>query len=282
MSALTERLSRIRRSFLEASRRRPLRYVAHPLYEVLVRTELRAIRGLDRFHDDVACDVSDLTAIIKTFERPHALRRLLDSLWRAHPSLAVVIADDGSMHAELDDARAKVLRLPFDVGVAEGRNLALAEVRTPFVLQLDDDLVWTRFSGLDRVLRTMREHAELDIVGGQWFTLPTFRKAVLDSDRRAFGGVEGRPDSAGGLPVYDRAANFFVGRTKRVASVGWDPRLKRLEHSDFFRRAMGKLLVSIDRRFVCLHAMTPFDENYMRSRLDYDWDLVYLAKKWGI
>jgi glycosyltransferase involved in cell wall biosynthesis len=280
VGAVMGRLSRVRRAFLDASKRRPLRYVAKPVYEGLVRAELSAIRGFDRF-DATPCDVSDLTAIIKTFDRPYALRRLLGSLWRAHAGVAVIIADDGSKHAEIHDPRAKVLRLPYDVGVAEGRNRALAEVRTTFVLQLDDDFVWTRFSGLERVLSTMREHRELDIVGGQCLTLPTFRKLVYTSDRREFGGVEGRPDTVGGLPIYDRLANFFVGRTDRVASVGWDSRLKRVEHSDFFLRALGKLLLAFDERFVCFHAMTPFDEEYMRSRTDIAKDIAYLRMKWA-
>jgi hypothetical protein len=88
--------------------------------------------------------------------------------------------------------------------------------------------------------------------------------------------------SVAGLPIYERTANFFVGRTPRVASVGWDARLKRVEHSDFFlRAARGKLLVAFDERFICLHARTPFDRAYMRSRLDCAEDLAYLERKWG-
>ncbi len=280
LHAMSERLSRARRAVLEASTRAPLRYVAAPVYAGLVRAELAAIRRLDRA-ETAGCDVSDLTAIIKTFRRPAALRRLLAGLWRAHPELRVVIADDSPTHIELDDPRATVLRLPFDVGVAEGRNRALAEVRTPFVLQLDDDLVWVRSSGLGRVLSVMREHPELDIVGGQWFTLPTFRRCIDASKRNEYGRAGGRAAVVAGLPTYDWLVNFFVGRAERVASVGWDPKLKRVEHSDFFRRAAGRLLMAFDARFVCLHAMTPFDAAYMRSRNDVAWDLAYLRRKWG-
>jgi glycosyltransferase involved in cell wall biosynthesis len=270
---------RLRRALARAATARPLRYLAHPAYETIVRTELLAIRGFEP-RVPPRCDVSDLTAIIKTFERPYALRRLLTSLWDAHPRLKVVIADDSRQPVRIADERVTIVRLPYDSGVAEGRNRALAEVRTPFILQLDDDLVWTRRSGLGRVLASMRGHAELDIVGGQWFTLPAFRKDVRDGSRRTFGGFAGRPESVAGLPVHDRVANFFVGRTASVAAIGWDPRLKRLEHSDFFQRAMGKLLVAFDDRFVCFHARTPFDEAYMERRTDFAEDMAYLERKW--
>ncbi len=46
--------------------------------------------------------------------------------------------------------------------------------------------------------------------------------------------------------------------------------LKRMEHADFFTRAKGVLLTTFDRSFCVLHARTPFDEAYMRKRLDLD------------
>jgi hypothetical protein len=126
----------------------------------------------------------------------------------------------------------------------------------------------------------MRRHAELDMIGGQVVTLPFYRRDVRPENRFFFGGHPERPSSVGGLVTYDRIANFFVGRTKRVASIGWDPKLKLVEHTDFFRRAHGVLLVAFDPHFRCLHAMTPFDARYMRHRDNVARYRAYLDLKW--
>ena len=126
----------------------------------------------------------------------------------------------------------------------------------------------------------MRSHPELDIVGGQVRTLPTFHEDVGQDNQDVFGGDPTRPARVEGLPTYDRVANFFVGRTRRIREIGWDPELKLVEHTDFFRRAHKKLLVAFDARFQCLHAMTPFDEGYMRHRSDVRGYEAYLSLKW--
>jgi hypothetical protein len=193
----------------------------------------------------------------------------------------VIVVDDGKVAVGCDVPNVRVVRLPFDVGVSVGRNKGVAELETPLFVMLDDDFVLTTDCGLEHVVDAMRAHSELDIIGGEVFTLPTFRRDVRIENRDVFGGRAGRPTKVGDLPVYDRVANFFIARTDRVASIGWDPNLKRLDHTDFFRRAHGRLLVAFDERFSCLHAMTPFDVDYMRYRRDFAQDQAYLAVKWA-
>jgi hypothetical protein len=80
-----------------------------------------------------------------------------------------------------------------------------------------------------------------------------------------------RPAGAlvGGLPVYDKVANFFIGRTDRVRLVDWDPELRLLEHADFFTRAKGTLLTVFNAELKILHARTFFDRAYLSRRRDY-------------
>ena len=221
-----------------------------------------------------------MTAVVKTFDRPHALERLLTSISRVYPTLRVIVVDDGKVAARCRLPNVRVVRLPFDVGVSVGRNTGVSELETPLFVTLDDDFVLTTNCGLEHVVALMRTHSELDIIGGEVLTLPTFRRDVRVENRDVFGGQSGRPTKVGGLPIYDRVSNFFIGRTARVASIGWDPKLKRLDHTDFFLRAHGQLLVAFDERFSCLHAMTPFDVDYMRYRRDIACDEAYLATKW--
>ena len=60
-----------------------------------------------------------------------------------------------------------------------------------------------------------------------------------------------------GLPVYNKVANFYIGRTERIRLVGWNPALKRLDHADFFTRALGILTTVFNPNLKCLHAQTP-------------------------
>jgi hypothetical protein len=62
--------------------------------------------------------------------------------------------------------------------------------------------------------------------------------------------------------------------------VGWDARLKRLDHADFFTRARGVLVTAYDDEFRCLHAQTPFDREYMRCRSDLDADAELLRARY--
>ena len=79
-----------------------------------------------------------------------------------------------------------------------------------------------------------------------------------------------------GLPVYNKVANFYIGRTERIRLVGWNPALKRLDHADFFTRALGILTTVFNPNLKCLHAQTPFNKAYMQKRMDIAADRALL------
>lgn len=88
----------------------------------------------------------DITVGIKTFMRTQQLRLCLESLrtieWRE-----VVVADDGPIDEERErlyqaygaQLPLRLLRLPFDTGLAAGRNEIVQQCDTPYLLMLDDD-----------------------------------------------------------------------------------------------------------------------------------------------
>jgi hypothetical protein len=81
--------------------------------------------------------------------------------------------------------------------------------------------------------------------------------------------------------VCDKISNFYIARAERLRLVGWDSSLKRIDHADFFTRALGVLVTVFDPDLRCLHAQTPFDVNYMAHRSDDHADRVILAARWG-
>lgn len=263
----------------------PLRPIGRVAFGAMLSLELSAFRTLDSLSPRVTAEpnavTNDLTAVIKTFERPAALKRLLASIQRLYPGLRVIVADD-SRHPLVSD-RVQVIAMPYYSGISMGRNEALRHVTTKYVLFLDDDFVFYRKTNLAGAVAMMQANPEIDIMGGEVLNLPFFttidyfRAVLFPSERLA----TMRPGSlVGGLPVYDKVANFFIGRSERISVVGWDPRLRKVEHADFFTRAKGVLTTVFNRRLRCLHAPTPFDAAYMRLRNDYGVEGKLLQKRY--
>lgn len=195
----------------------------------------------------VAADsLHELTAIIKTFERPACLDRLIRSLRQHYPRLRVVVADDGFQPSPRDDV--DYVRLPPDIGLSAGRNALLDQVRTEYFLLLDDDLKFTADTRIERLLASVKQTPR-SIAGGTY--LRCKRKFGLYVQRREqpYHGVFERTGNhlalrrgwhgpEGEAYHCDLVHNFFVARTAEIRQLGgWNPLLKLHEHEEFFLRA---------------------------------------------
>jgi glycosyltransferase involved in cell wall biosynthesis len=177
--------------------------------------------------------MKDTTIIIKTFERPHTVQRLVDSIRVYYPDVRILVGDDSREPQEV--AGAELLALPYDVGLSAGRNRLVDAVRTPYTMLLDDDFIFTEQTRIE-LLRVAID-AGFDIAsgrvgGGEYHGMLLRRGPTLHylfkQKRRVHNG----------LPVYDMTWNFFLARTEALRTVRWDEALKLAEHSDFFLRAM--------------------------------------------
>lgn len=237
------------------------RELAQRSVDVILRAEIAGQRVLDRRAAMPPFTLpSELTAIIKTFERPREVRRLVASIRRQYPELPVLVVDDSREPSEL--AGVGLLRMPYNSGISAGRNAALERIDTPYFLLLDDDFVFYRRTKVADSLATIRSHPDIDILGGRVVNLPDFATHDYLRSRELYGGI--RPvhpvgGLLGGLPVYSKVPNFFIGRTASVRSVGWREDLKVMEHQEFFDRAYGVLTTVYDERMSVLHARNPFD-----------------------
>src|SRR5687767_12109794 len=106
---------------------------------------------------------SQVTAIVKTFERPRSLDRLVRSIRRYYPRLRVIVGDDSVTAYPRSDV--DYVRLPVDVGVAAGRNAILELVDTPYFLTLDDDIAFTPQTRIEKLVETLERH-EAALVAG--------------------------------------------------------------------------------------------------------------------
>jgi len=261
----------------------PLRFIAAPIYTLLVRAEL-AIASiafpklpLDRSLDD------KVTVIIKTFERPAILRRLVRSIRRIYPTLPIIVVDDSCKPVRLPDVKS--IFMPYNSGVSAGRQVALDRVRTPFVLIADDDFVFLPNTALASAVAKMVRNPSIDILGGQLVDLPFLRFGkpplgmIFKTQAQPLAPIGSTID---GLLICDKVNNFFVARTERLRLVGWNAELRMLDHADFFTRALGVLLTVFDSEFRAFHAQTPFDAGYMSHRMDIANDRVILTARWGV
>lgn len=255
----------------------PLRPLARVTYDGIIAAELLRHRLVDAVaalgspssSTAPAAPTDHLTAVIKTFERPRTAARLVRSIRRRYPGLPVIVVDDSAEPTHFDGVEN--LHLPYNSGISAGRNAALERVRTPYSLILDDDFVVTGATDLGTALDRIRNHPEIDIMGGRVVDLPLYivhdyRHVRLLPTRAA--PLRPPGSRVGGLEVLDKVANFFIARTDALRKVGWDPRLKLLEHADFFTRARGVLLTVYNPDLSILHARTPFDRSYMNIRHD--------------
>lgn len=263
-----------------------LRELAEPAHDKLTQLLLWSVQRLEEVLEvraTVPERLADVTAIIKTFERPAVALRLVASIRSLFPGLKMVIADDSRIPLSLPGI--EVVGLPFDTGVSLGRQAALERVRTEFTWVLDDDFVLYSGTQLDLVLSALANHPVLDIVGGPVINLPLWLKRRADPN-----GIYPTPSKPvmrlgarfDEVEVCDKVPNFFVGRTERLKLIGWTPELRRLDHADFFTRARGTLVTAYCDSFRCLHAQTPFDRNYQRYRQDLASDRQILKRRYRL
>ena len=243
------------------------RWIAKPIYDLLMGSLLTWHRLEDVFAGSDQGDVSDLTAVIKTFERPYAVKRLVKSIKRRYPNLKIVVVDDSKVPLKIEGVTT--IEMPFDSGISRGRNQALQELDTPYFLLLDDDFVFSKRQRLTDYLQLMRNYDEVDILGGRYIDLPFYIQHNFQNTPLMHTSNEPKLPLGtliDGHPVVDKVQNYFVGRTDTVKAVGWKPELKVMEHTEFFTRAKGQLTTVYHRDMRILHAKTPFDYGYLQKR----------------
>ncbi|XP_038131157.1 beta-1,4 N-acetylgalactosaminyltransferase 1 [Cyprinodon tularosa] len=205
-----------------------------------------------------------VTVATKTFLRYEKLQNLIDSIRRYYPTVTIVIADDSENPKTISGPYIEHYIMPFGKGWFAGRNLAVSQVTTKYVLWVDDDFFFTASTKLEKLVDVL-ERTTLDLVGGAvreatGYTA-TYRQTISiepgeeEGDclhmRRGFHHVmEGFPNCV----VTDGVINFFLARTDKVQQVGFDPRLARVAHLEFFIDGLGSLHVGSCDDVIINHA----------------------------
>ncbi|XP_032890688.1 beta-1,4 N-acetylgalactosaminyltransferase 2-like [Amblyraja radiata] len=203
-----------------------------------------------------------VTIVTKTFFRYHKLRILISSIRKFYPKIMIIIADDTDVTEKIEGPYILQYIMPFAKGWFAGRNLAVSQVTTKYLLWVDEDFEFTQETKLEKLVEVL-EKTNLDLVRGHFFQQCAKGEEVGASvDQRVFtlklwyeeGDDEGdcvfsqhgsfHPlDGFPGCVVTSVVVNFFLARTEKVRSVGFDPRFARIAHTEFFIDGIGSLLV---------------------------------------
>ncbi|XP_077471812.1 beta-1,4 N-acetylgalactosaminyltransferase 1a [Stigmatopora argus] len=210
-------------------------------------------------------DISSLVTIVtKTFLRYNHLKNLIRSIRKYYPSMTIVIADDNEHPQQVTGPHIEQYIMPFGKGWFAGRNLAVSQVTTKYLLWVDDDFIFTADTKLEKMVGIL-EGTSLDLVGGAvrevtgWTT--TFRHTISVKEGGEDGDciyiMGGYHHAIEGFPtcvVADVVINFFMGRTEKVQQVGFNPRLSRRGHLEFFIDGLGSLHIGSCSDVVVNHA----------------------------
>ena len=237
--------------------------------------------------EDVALVTSNVTFMFKSFERQKQAKALYKSIRKNYPDVRIVIADDSSQPLELEGENLQIIQMPFNSGLSKGLNLALAEVKTPFLMRMDDDELLTRRSNIADELRFLFANPEIDLIGFTCLDAVKFRSLKSSIVPYFQFSMKEAP-----LPlkvphgtridanhiVLGKVPNILLARTESIRKVGWDDNIRMIDHHDFFFRAAGVLVSAISLTSIVFHNHNFFSPEYDRYRSDWKGDAIYIRR----
>ncbi|KAJ3591940.1 hypothetical protein NHX12_007070 [Muraenolepis orangiensis] len=202
---------------------------------------------------DVGTDINDhVTVATKTFMRYKELKVLISSLRRYYKDMTLIVADDSFESEKITEENVQQYIMPGGQGWFAGRNLAVSQVTTKYFLWVDDDFLFTDQTKIEALVEVMEAIPELDVVGGSvtgnqfYFSLP-----YEEGDELTGGCLHRKSNGTfNSIPNFPRChmvngvVNFFLARTDAVSRVRFDPKLKRVAHSEMFMDGLGRLMVA--------------------------------------
>ncbi|XP_059494693.1 beta-1,4 N-acetylgalactosaminyltransferase 2-like isoform X2 [Stegostoma tigrinum] len=213
-------------------------------------------------------DINSLVTITtKTFLRYHKLRVLIDSIRRFYPNMTIIIADDSEVPEKIEGPHIEQYFMPFAKGWFAGRNLAASQVTTKYLLWVDEDFLFTKATKVEKLVEVL-ENTDLDVVGasvnGNRFQFKLWYEKGNDDDGDCLFSKPGSFYALNGFPnchLTSVVVNFFLAKTSKILSVGFDPQLARVAHPEFFIDGLGRLLVGSCSDVIISHQTTMSPSN---------------------
>jgi glycosyltransferase involved in cell wall biosynthesis len=211
--------------------------------------------------------MSIVTVVITTYNRAHFLQRAIQSALQAGPDLEVVVVDDCStdetseLCAQL--ANIRYVRLSANQGLANARNVGIAESSSEFIAFLDDDDL--RLPGsLDKQLDRMIPDERIALCYGQ---------ALIADARRQLPTGEIYPEQCPrGDVFWELLEHNFIPMPSMLArksvllkAGGFNTTLTLIEDWDLWLRISEHFLVEAVAEPVAIHRKANLHSGQMCS-----------------
>ena len=269
--------------------------ILHPIFYFISMTEYFILNLKWHFEgnrmpgqDEIAAMKENVTFIIKSFERQQLVKGLLRNISRMYPGTAVIVADDSRKPLKTSITSVSIIHLPFNSGLGAGLEAALKEVKTPYIVRLDDDELLTVRSKIHRELDYLIGHPDIDMIGfgytsavrlhsPEFYFKEYYRTPMNDALRPLTVPHMTKIDD--NHIVLGKVANIYLARTEKIRKVGYDPNIRVIDHHEFFWRAAGIITSAAALDTVVFHRHNPYERRYNMYRSDYEKDLDYIKNK---
>ena len=126
----------------------------------------------------MSSNIKDMVTIcVKTLYRKNALKEFYKKTRTILPTITIIIADDSSDYYKNinsiaineispNDNNILHLKLPYNVGLAEGRNLAVEKVNTPYTLITDDTRYLSDINSLYKLINYLKYNNDISLITG--------------------------------------------------------------------------------------------------------------------
>lgn len=216
-------------------------------------------------------ELDEITFCIKTWERPHKIRESVSSIKRFYPEAKIIVADDSETPTEIEGLY-KFLRLPYDTGLSQGRNELVQATDTPYLVIMDDDLLFMEDTKIEIFHQILSTHEELDFITGR------VRQHGLQVEQEQIPTVIWGRDTGDTLYEYhnqvhrkfddyvtcDFAPNFYLARTDRLLKFPYPPFFKVMEHVVFFYLYLDQIKFGYTPKVVANHNRYPLTEKFQK------------------
>lgn len=233
-------------------------------------------------------NLNEITLIIKTFERPNCLNRLLESIRWFYPDIKIIIADDSKNIKPILKRNIHHILFPFNSGASYCRNQALKTsinkqfacgIENPYVVCLDDDFIFTEKTKLETWIEIL-ENSNINLISGNVGN--TRYEACFKIEDNILKFIKNNKGYECNLPLYDITLQFWCARAKKIKEFGgWDNDFKSVDHLPFFLRAYEKIKISHCNEVSINHYQekSPYYNNFRYGKVKDYYNLI--AKKYG-
>lgn len=239
--------------------------------------------------------------IVKSFQRHAALLRFVQSVREFYPRIPIHVADDSFENIRGTNSIADQVKqipgvhwhaMPFDSGLPAGRNLAISQANTKYVVLCDDDFVFTAETDLSAILLPLVQ-CNIDLCGGlvrmdgenaqNWCGMLKFTSSPFGEKNIVMEPPSTPVENCGGIRLRrcHVTYNFFAAKRQMLLDYPYDEQFKiSSEHLDSFMtwwQARKRIAFTID--CICSHSHEGAAEyKAKRNRRSFG-DLL---KKWGL